>query len=107
MTLLAINLFENILLILPMAITFSSIVERHLTLQRSIGVTDLESRSLRNSVLLVVCSLVAVVGSYVLEIILWQAYYRYGHSQKILLNQARNLSKEKVFKITFIRGEKN
>lgn len=107
MTLLAINLFENILLILPMAITFPSIVERHLTLQRSIGVTDLESRSLRNSVLLVVCSLVAVVGSYVLEIILWQAYYRHGHSQKILLNQARNLSKEKVFKITFTRGEKN
>ena len=94
LALLTINFFENSLLLIPMMITFSNIVERHLILQNSIQTTLLEEKSYSNALLLVVGSVIAVLGSFLLEIILFTAYNRLAHIWKNLLNMARLHDKE-------------
>ena len=99
MALLTINLCENILLLLPMMPNFYKIADRHSILQSTIGNSQQEEKSYANALLLLVGSMVAVLGSFFLEVILFLSYYRYAHLKKALLTQARLLANEKVLTI--------
>ena len=99
MALLTINVCENILLLVPMMATFYYIADRHSTLQSTIGNSQQEEKSYTNALMLLVGSMVAVLGSFLLEIFLFLFYYRYAHLKKALLTQARLLANEKVHTI--------
>ena len=99
MALLTINLCENIVLLFPMMPTFYQIADRHSILQSIIGNSQQEEKSYANALLLVGGSMVAVLGSFFLEVILFLSYYRYAHLKKALLTQARLLANEKVLTI--------
>ena len=99
MALLTINVCENILLLVPMMATFYYIADRHSTLQSTIGNSQQEEKSYTNALMLLVGSMVAVLGSFFLEIILFLSYYRYAHLKKALLTQTRLLANEKVLTI--------
>ena len=71
----------------------------HFTLQSTIGSSHQEDKSYTNTLLLLVGSMVAVLGSFYLEIILFLSYYWYTHLKKALLNQARLLANENHYKL--------
>ena len=77
--LLFLHLVENIVLAVPVLLSYLNITARHLLLQRSVGVLAIETESLENSRALVVATLTTIPLGFCIQSLLFWLYTQRGH----------------------------
>ena len=89
-----IHLVENMLMMIPLTLTFVKISARHALLEHSIGVTAMETYSMDMSMALLLVGYLVAVLSFILEDIVYYIYHKYFNIWGMLLRDADTLEKE-------------
>jgi len=92
--LLIIDFLENLILLVPVTMTFRKIHECHTLLQDSIGVSGAETASYENCLTLVVLAYIWMFLALFLELVLFYVYNHYMHLWRKILKEAINLKKQ-------------
>ena len=98
--LLVIDFIENLVLLVPLTLSFISMTEYHALLEDTIGVTDIEQTSYRNCLHLLIFSYSIMASSLVLCIVLYHVYNHHVHLWKSLLNEASKIWMEEELELT-------
>ena len=97
LALIVIDFVENILLLVPLTLTFRNMAEHHALLLDTIGVRDIEVTSYKNCLFLMIFSYSIVTSSLVFKIVLYNVYNNHAHLWKTLLAEARKIWKERKY----------
>ena len=89
-TSLLLNMMENLVLLVPLCVTFLNSSKIHTILENSIKATAKESDSLKTLTNLTLVSCVAVVVAFLIECVLYWIYLNKFHIWKMILADVRN-----------------